>query len=164
MALPMIAALVIAVLVLGYRFYGRWVARQFVLEPLQPVLQRAARVGEPLALGAPHLRVDPATDDLASLRGASDGLALRLQHSDAALHDVLSPTDTVARFVFELLEQYRCESLAAWPGLRQNLWQRHQAWTDAFLRSRLTESVSGLLLFTIAQSVRLRLTGARTFS
>ena len=33
MALPMIAALVIAVLVLGYRFYGRWVARQFVLDP-----------------------------------------------------------------------------------------------------------------------------------
>ncbi len=33
MALPMLAAAVIAALVLGYRFYGRWVARQFVLDP-----------------------------------------------------------------------------------------------------------------------------------
>lgn len=33
MALPALAALVVAVLVLGYRFYGRWVARQFVLDP-----------------------------------------------------------------------------------------------------------------------------------
>lgn len=33
MALPALAALVVAVLVLGYRFYGRWVARQFSLDP-----------------------------------------------------------------------------------------------------------------------------------
>jgi carbon starvation protein len=32
MALPMLAAAVIAVLVLGYRLYGRWVARQFALD------------------------------------------------------------------------------------------------------------------------------------
>jgi carbon starvation protein len=32
MGLPMLAAAVIAVLVLGYRLYGRWVARQFVLD------------------------------------------------------------------------------------------------------------------------------------
>ncbi len=32
MALPMLAAAVVAVLVLGYRFYGRWVARQFQLD------------------------------------------------------------------------------------------------------------------------------------
>ena len=33
MALPALAALVVVVLVLGYRFYGRWVARQFTLDP-----------------------------------------------------------------------------------------------------------------------------------
>ncbi len=33
MALPALAALVVAVLVLGYRFYGRWVAGQFALDP-----------------------------------------------------------------------------------------------------------------------------------
>ena len=33
MALPALAALVVAVLVLGYRFYGRWVAGQFNLDP-----------------------------------------------------------------------------------------------------------------------------------
>ena len=32
MGLPMLAAAVVAVLVLGYRFYGRWVARQFALD------------------------------------------------------------------------------------------------------------------------------------
>lgn len=32
MALPLLAAVVVAVLALGYRFYGRWVARQFVLD------------------------------------------------------------------------------------------------------------------------------------
>ncbi len=33
MELPALAAVVIVVLVLGYRFYGRWVARQFDLDP-----------------------------------------------------------------------------------------------------------------------------------
>jgi carbon starvation protein len=33
MGLPLLAAAVVAALVLGYRFYGRWVARQFVLDP-----------------------------------------------------------------------------------------------------------------------------------
>ena len=35
MSLPMLAAAVIAVLVLGYRFYGRLVARQFSLSTSQ---------------------------------------------------------------------------------------------------------------------------------
>ncbi|HUQ03520.1 MAG TPA: carbon starvation CstA family protein [Kofleriaceae bacterium] len=33
MGLPLLAAVVVAALVLGYRFYGRWVARQFALDP-----------------------------------------------------------------------------------------------------------------------------------
>ena len=33
MGLPALAAAVVVVLVLGYRFYGRWVARQFALDP-----------------------------------------------------------------------------------------------------------------------------------
>ena len=32
MALPLLAAAVVAMLILGYRFYGRWVARQFQLD------------------------------------------------------------------------------------------------------------------------------------
>lgn len=120
---------------------------------------RLHRGAQALRIAAPHLRVDPATDDWDSLRGASDGLAVRLMHSDAALHDTLMPEGPVARFIFEQLEQYRCESLATLPGLRLNLQRRHAAWTEDFLRSRLTDSVSGLLLFTVAQSVRTRLTG-----
>src|SRR5215213_6889268 len=33
MGLPLLAAAVVAALVLAYRFYGRWVARQFALDP-----------------------------------------------------------------------------------------------------------------------------------
>jgi cobaltochelatase CobT len=112
-------------------------------------------------LDAPHLRVDAAVDDLGSLRGASDGLAMRLAGSDAALHRRLAPDAAeapVARLVFDLLEQYRCESLARLPGVRGNLAHRHHTWTQAFLRSRLHETVSGLLLFAVAQVVRARLT------
>lgn len=36
MALPLLAATVVVALVLGYRFYGRWVARQFALDPSAP--------------------------------------------------------------------------------------------------------------------------------
>ena len=112
-----------------------------------------------LAFGAPHLRCDPAQDDFASQRGAADGMALRLLHSDPALHRAMAPEGALARLAFELLEQYRVESLAVLPGLRANLRQRHEAWSQAFHDSRLTESNTGLLLFTLAQVGRSRLTG-----
>jgi cobaltochelatase CobT len=121
--------------------------------------QRWFRGGQPLAIGAPHLRVDAAHDSFDSLRGASDGLAMRLAGSDAALYRAGLPQHPVQRLVFEWLEQYRCEALAPLAGVRLNLQRRHAAWTDAFLHSRLTESVSGLLLFTLAQVARSRLTG-----
>ncbi|CAB3738118.1 cobaltochelatase CobT-related protein [Paraburkholderia rhynchosiae] len=122
---------------------------------------RLCRGLRPLPLHAPHLRVDPAVDDLASLRGAADGAALRLTHSDRALHAGLCPGDPVARLVFELLEQLRCEALApaGMPGLAQNLRHRFETWSRAFCRSGLVDGHLGILLYTVAQISWSRLSG-----
>ena len=69
------------------------------------------------------------------------------------LLDVLTQLANAAeRTVFEMLEQYRCESLAGdeHPGVRRNLQHRFEAWSRAFVRSRLTETRNGLLLYALA--------------
>jgi len=117
---------------------------------------------------APHLHpqaavpsADGHTDDTASFRGAADGVAMRLSHSDRALHQQLRPALPMARRVFDLLEQYRAESLvpAAWPGVRANMRHRFEAWSQAFVRARLHESAQGILLLTVANICRARVTG-----
>jgi cobaltochelatase CobT len=129
--------------------------------------QRLWRGAMLMPRGGPHLEpgseplqeqaaTAPADDELASFRGAADGLALRQRHSDAALHRARVPADDTARWVFELLEQLRCESLAELPGVRRNLRRRHEAWSLAFHRSGLTETDAGLLLYTLAQVARSR--------
>lgn len=124
----------------------------------------------PLPSFAPHLHphaqlrstdADAPRPDLASFRGAADGVALRLRHSDAALHRSLRPAKPMARRVFDLLEQYRAESLvsAHWPGVRSNMQARFSAWSRAFVQARLHESAQGILLLTVAQVCRTRITG-----
>ncbi len=102
---------------------------------------------------APHLRIDPAQDDFTDCRAAADGMALRLLHSDAALHRQYGPEDPVERLVFELLEQLRVETFAPtdMPGMLANLQQRFERWSRAFHRSGVTEGSIGLLLYTVAQ-------------
>ena len=113
-----------------------------------------------LPLFAPHLHPAPDDDDFVCLRGAADGLALRLARSDAALHRTLAPVHPVARLVFEMLEQFRVESLAAdeWPGVRRNLRHCFERWSLAFHHAGLTESARGILLYTVAQIARARVT------
>ncbi|KFU78754.1 cobaltochelatase CobT [Amycolatopsis lurida] len=122
--------------------------------------RRLHRGREPLPLHAPHLRPS-ADDDLLSSRGIADGMALRLTASDAALHRTLCPRDPAERGIFELLEQFRVESLppAELPGMRRNLRLRHLRWSLEFHRSGLTETARGLLLYTVAQICRSRITG-----
>lgn len=113
---------------------------------------------------APHLHPTLEHDDFGSFRGAADGLALRLRHSDPALHAALQPAgpqQAAERVVFDLLEQFRCESLAdaAHAGVRHNLRHRHEAWSADFHASGLTETARGLLLYTLAQVTRARITG-----
>jgi cobaltochelatase CobT len=121
-------------------------------------LHRGTRV---LPMTAPHLYPDLEHDDFASFRGAADGLALRVVHSDPARHQSQLPADPVARLVFELLEQQRVESLVpdAWPGAKRNLRHRFETWSAAFVASGLTETTRGLLLYTLAQTTRTRITG-----
>ena len=110
---------------------------------------------------APHLHPSLQSDDFASFRGAADGLALRLKHSDAALHRRHAPQGRVARMLFELLEQIRVESLVPQQlaGVRRNLQHRFDAWSMAFVGSGLTETHSGLVLYTLAQIARARVHG-----
>ena len=114
-----------------------------------------------LAIAAAHLAPSLEHDDFASFRGAADGLALRVRLSDPALHRRLAPADLARRYVFELLEQLRVESLVppAWPGVRANLRHRFETWSAAWVASRQLEGAHGLLLYTLAQVCRSRLSG-----
>lgn len=118
------------------------------------------RRGARVPLPAPHLH-PAAGDDLASFRGSADGVALRLQHCDLRLHEQLCPADPMARLLFDLLEQYRVESLAdpSMVGVATNLDHRHRQWSLAFHHSGLTDTASGLLVYTVAQVCRARITG-----
>jgi cobaltochelatase CobT len=112
---------------------------------------------------APHLHPTLERDDYRSFRGAADGLALRLAHSDAALHARLAPIEPVQRLVFDMLEQLRVESLApaaTLPGVVANLRHRFEAWSLGFHHAGHTEQARGLLLYTVFQVCRAQLTGA----
>jgi cobaltochelatase CobT len=122
--------------------------------------RRLHRGRKRLPLYAPHLHPAVERDDFASFRGAADGLALRLRLSDDALHQRLVPREPVRRLVFEMLEQFRVESLADdhWPGVQHNLQHRFERWTQDFHDQGLADTARGLLLFTVAQICRARVT------
>ena len=109
---------------------------------------------------APHLSPKPEVDDFSSFRGTADAMALRLRFADAELHKRMRPTDPMERMLFEMLEQFRVEALAPadMPGLVHNLRHRFEAWSMAFYNSGLTETSKGILLYTVAQITRSRVT------
>jgi cobaltochelatase CobT len=123
--------------------------------------RRLHRGPERLPRYAPHLHPALGEDDFGSFRGAADGLALRLRHSDPAQHAARQPADAAERLVFDLLEQFRCEALAdpAHDGVRHNLRHRFEAWSAAFHSSGLTDTARGVLLYTLVQMTRARVTG-----
>lgn len=115
---------------------------------------------------APHLRLHDAlteagevsaapdkSSDLSDLRAVMDGVALRMQGSNAQIYRQLSPRQPIAHLVFEMLEQFRVESCAAtyMPGQQHNLRKRFARWSRRFYHSGLTETDLGLLLFSISQ-------------
>ncbi len=122
--------------------------------------QRLHRGRVALPLFAPHLHPKLESADFASFRGAADGLALRLSCSDAALHRSMCPPEPVERLVFELLEQFRVEAMVSddLPGVRRNLRHCFETWSLAFHHAGLTESSRGILLYTVAQICRSRVT------
>lgn len=107
----------------------------------------------PMRTYAPHLRVAPDQSDLAVQRAVADGMALRLVHSDAALHRGLCPPDPVERLMFELFEQLRVETLApeVMPGMKANLLRRFADWSHQFHLSGATESSLGILFHAVVQ-------------
>lgn len=132
----------------------------------QPLLafrgHRLHRDGVALPAFAPHLHPVLEHDDFASFRGAADGLALRLLHSDAALHQRLLPDDAVERLLFGWMEQLRCESMLpdTLPGVRANLQHRHGAWSTGFVQAGHAEGDSGLFMFAAAEMARAQVCGA----
>lgn len=116
-----------------------------------------------LPVFAPHLQPSIERDPFSAFRGAADGLALRVRHSDARLHAAHTPVDATAASLFSLLEQIRVESLAdaQMPGLRKNLLQRFDTWSQAFHDSGLTETLSGLIVYTLVQVAHARVNGRR---
>jgi len=123
--------------------------------------RRLHRGRRALPLYAPHLHPPLESADFSSFRGAADGLALRLANSDASLHDRLRPTEPFERALFELLEQFRVEALVpeGMPGVRRNLRHAFEAWSLAFHHAGKTDSERGILLYTVAQMCRARVTG-----
>lgn len=122
--------------------------------------RRLYRGAQALPPFAPHLSPMPEVDDFGSFRGSADAMALRLRLSDAPLHRSLRPAEPLPRMLFEMLEQFRVEALAPrdMPGMTHNLRHRFEAWSMAFHHSGLTETAKGILLYTVAQICRSRVT------
>lgn len=100
---------------------------------------------------AVHLQVENYRD-FPSHRGVIDSTAMRLRYSDKVIHKQFVPDDPIEKMMFEMLEQFRVESLAAesLPGVRYNLRRRFEVWANEFLGSGLTETDLGIILFSIA--------------
>ncbi len=125
---------------------------------------RAARLrvdGLSAPFAAPHLSVDFSQSSLQRSRGVIDSLSLRLRYSDAGLHRELSPPTGFARLVFDVLEQLRCEAMAApsYQGLRGNLDSAFLEWCQEAHGKGIGESDLGLLLYTVIHMARARLLG-----
>lgn len=113
-----------------------------------------------LSMPAPHLHMGEDAPALDDVRGAADGMALRLRHSDPVLHRDLCPTEPASMLVFEMLEQFRVESLSdpEMPGVRGNLNRRFQQWSREFYGSTLSGTDLGVIVFAVSQVCRARIT------
>ncbi|MEB8433032.1 hypothetical protein OO007_12410 [Cocleimonas sp. KMM 6892] len=104
-------------------------------------------------LYACHIQSDLVQDSFVALRGVADSINLRYQFTDEALHHSLLPDERLERFMFELLEQLRVESLVpeTYKGMRSNMLHRFEEWSLRYHHSGLTESSIGLLIYVLAQ-------------
>ena len=116
---------------------------------------------KPVGISTPYLQ--PKLDEAGVLsqneiiaRGVFDAIGLRLRFSDPAIHKNHEPDDLVARIVFDMCEQLRCESLVpdSLPGVKHNTQVAFEAWGRT---EQLSSTAIGLLLFTVMHVVRSRL-------
>lgn len=108
---------------------------------------------------AAHVATADLTDATTS-GGVADAVGARLRFSDASLHVRLLPAPEIARVVFELAEQLRCESLVppTFPGVRANLTKLFDRWVSLAWQTGALETELGLHLLTVAVVIRSRLT------
>ena len=123
--------------------------------------RRLHQASRALPVLAPHAQADVDETSLAAFRGAADSMAMRLLHSDWAMHQRIRPETPIARLIVDLLEQVRADAAAPerFTGLRRNLKERFEAWSMRAHNQGLTESESGMLLYTVAQICWSRVTG-----
>lgn len=90
-----------------------------------------------------------------------DALGLRLRHSERALHLELSPESALERIVFDLAEQFRCESLVdrSLAGVPTNIAAAFDAWSERARGENIAETGVGVLIYTLAHMLRYRLVG-----
>jgi cobaltochelatase CobT len=114
-----------------------------------------------LPLYAPHLHPSIERDEIPAFRGAADAYSLRLILSDEVLHRQLCPQEAVERLIFDLLEQFRVESLVpeAYMGMRGNLQHCFEQWALAYQGAGFIETVHGMTLFALAHTCRSKVTG-----
>ena len=117
--------------------------------------------GKGVSLYSPHLNADVLAHSLGRCRGVADAMALRLTHTDLALHRLLLPEDQVGCLVFDILEQLRVECLVpdTLPGMQANLDHAFDAWCRESCRDGLIDNELALVLFAVTLIVRTRLTG-----
>ena len=115
--------------------------------------------GRSVNFSVPHLVVDAVEDSVDRNRGVADAYAARLLYSDQALHQSLQPDSAIAKITFDILEQLRCETLAAgrWAGIRANLDTAFNHWCRHARATGLVENEIGLLIYGVTQIVRSRL-------
>lgn len=104
-------------------------------------------------LFACYIQADLKKDSFSALRGVADSINQRYRFCDEKLHQSLLPDTALERFLFELLEQLRVDSLVPeeYVGVRKNLRHRFREWSMQYHHSGLTETGVGLLIYTIAQ-------------
>lgn len=96
-----------------------------------------------------------------AMRGKVDSSALRLIYSNSKLHRNSRPDTEVARLLYDFCEQIRVESLTPpyYVGVRRSIDFNFQCWSEQYHQNGFTESRLGLLLFTVMQVIRSRVTG-----
>jgi cobaltochelatase CobT len=108
---------------------------------------------------APHTHPGLDTDDESGIRGCTDGVALRLLHSDPSIYCDFRPESIEADLIYEILEQFRVEALApdSMPGIKSNLHYRFHQWSQAYIGEGLLENDVSLLIFTVIHVFRSRI-------
>ncbi|MDG2261263.1 MAG: cobalt chelatase, partial [Actinomycetota bacterium] len=112
----------------------------------------------PVAMASPYMS-PVETMTLPRSRGIADALGALLRYSDLDLHRTSSPSEPLARVVFDVLEQLRCEALLdpVLAGSARNLDAAFDGWCMDARNQQVGESAVGLLVYTVTHIARARL-------